>query len=199
VLRLENLTIGYPPAPPLLENVSLSVRGGARIVLTGANGSGKTSLLRVVTGKQNPLAGEARLGGSIRSGYMSQEQESLNPSLSALETIRGAASFSETEARAFLHFFLFSGDAPLRPSGDLSFGERARLQLALLVAQGCNFLILDEPINHLDIPSRTRFEQALAQYEGTVLAVVHDRYFIERFASEIWTVEGGGIRVDSRA
>ncbi|MFH1032032.1 MAG: ABC transporter ATP-binding protein, partial [Chloroflexota bacterium] len=77
---------------------------------------------------------------------------------------------------------------------DLSFGERARLQLALLVAQGCTFLLLDEPINHLDIPSRARFEQALSKYTGTVLAVVHDRYFIEQFATSIWVVEDGRIR-----
>jgi ATP-binding cassette subfamily F protein 3 len=75
----------------------------------------------------------------------------------------------------------------------MSYGERARLELALLVAQGCTFLLLDEPINHLDIPSRARFEQALAKFEGTVLAVVHDRYFIERFASDVWFVENGEI------
>ena len=103
--------------------------------------------------------------------------------------VQRVSSFNQTEARNFLHYFLFSGDDPLRPSGDLSFGERARLQLALLVSRGCTFLLLDEPLNHLDIPSRARFEQALENFEGTVLAVVHDRYFIERFASDIWLVE----------
>jgi len=103
------------------------------------------------------------------------------------------APLGETEARSFLHFFLFEGDDPLRPVSSLSYGERARLALALLVAQGCNFLLLDEPINHLDIPSRTRFEQALSNFDGTVLAVVHDRYFIERFATQVWVVENGGI------
>ena len=93
-----------------------------------------------------------------------------------------------------LHYFLFSGDDPLRPIGQLSYGERSRLMLARLVAQGCNFLLLDEPINHLDIPSRERFEQALSGFEGTVLAVVHDRYFIQRFATELWVLENGGIR-----
>jgi len=89
---------------------------------------------------------------------------------------------------------LFSGDDPLRLASELSFGERSRLELAILVAQGHNFLILDEPINHLDIPSRSQFEQALTQFEGTVLAVVHDRYFIERFASEVWLVEDRKIK-----
>ena len=125
---------------------------------------------------------------------MSQEQELLDHSKTALETIQHAAPLNETEARSFLHFFLFSGDDPLRPIANLSFGERARLALAKLVAEGCNFLLLDEPINHLDIPSRTQFEQALNQFEGTILAVVHDRYFIERFASEVWFVEGKGLQ-----
>jgi ATP-binding cassette subfamily F protein 3 len=92
-----------------------------------------------------------------------------------------------------LHYFLFSGDDPLRPIGQLSYGERARLSLARLVAQGCNFLLLDEPINHLDIPSRSQFEQALTQFEGTVLAVVHDRYFIEQLATDLWQVAEGKI------
>jgi ATP-binding cassette, subfamily F, member 3 len=80
------------------------------------------------------------------------------------------------------------------PAGSLSYGERARLLLALLVARGCNFLLLDEPVNHLDIPSRDRFEQALTTFQGTVLAVVHDRYFIERIPTEVWVVEGGSVR-----
>ncbi len=100
---------------------------------------------------------------------------------------------NETEARSFLHFFLFTGDQPLMPNHLLSYGERARLMLAMLVAQGCNFLILDEPINHLDIPSRTQFEKALTNFEGTALAVVHDRYFIQGFASRIWAVRDGGL------
>lgn len=101
---------------------------------------------------------------------------------------------NETEVRSFLHLFLFTGDDALRLNALLSFGERVRLSLATLVAQGCNFLLLDEPINHLDIPSRTQFEQALAHFQGTVLAVVHDRYFIERFATEVWLVVNGEIQ-----
>ena len=111
-----------------------------------------------------------------------------------LET-RGSRTFAnQTEARSFLAYFLFTGDEPLKPNALLSYGQRARLMLALLVAQGCNCLLLDEPVNHLDIPSRAQFEQALNQFEGAVLAVVHDRYFIERFADEVWWVEGQGIR-----
>ena len=144
-------------------------------------------------GQLPPLTGNVRLGSSVKLGYMAQEQELLDPASTALETIRQAAPLNQTEARSFLHYFLFSGDDPLRPIAQLSYGERARLSLALLVAQGCNFLLLDEPINHLDIPSRSQFEQALTQFEGTVLAVVHDRYFIERFATDVWRVAGDKI------
>jgi len=194
VLTLENLTVGYGQDKPLLQNLNEHIQAGSRIVLTGANGSGKSTLLRTITGQLAPLHGQARLGGSAKLGYMSQEQELLTPTQTALETIQLAAPLNETEARSFLHFFLFTGDDPLHPTANLSFGERARLALAKLVAEGCNFLLLDEPINHLDIPSRTRFEQALNQFEGTILAVVHDRYFIERFASEVWVVEGDGLQ-----
>lgn len=194
VLTLEDAAVGYPGQRPLLAGLNLTVQGGQRIVLTGPNGSGKTTLLRTIAGHVPPLAGRVRLGASVKMGIMTQEQRLLNPGLSALETIQGAAPLNETDARSFLHYFLFSDDEPLKPTAELSFGERARLALALLVAQGCNFLLLDEPINHLDIPSRSRFEEALAQFEGTTLAVVHDRAFIERFASDVWLVEGQGIR-----
>ncbi len=193
VLAMEHLSVGYPGYLPLLEGIDLGIRYGERIVLTGPNGCGKTTLLRTLTGKLEPARGSFRLGPSVRPGYMSQEHEILDPEQSALQAVQRVAPFNETEARSFLHYFLFTGDDPLRPAVHLSYGERARLMLAILVAQGSNFLLMDEPINHLDIPSRSRFEQALANFKGTVLAVVHDRYFIERFASRVWVVEGGKV------
>lgn len=93
-----------------------------------------------------------------------------------------------------MHYYLFSGDDVFTPIRDLSYGERARLALGMLVLRGCNLLLLDEPVNHLDIPSRERFEQALSDFEGTVLAVVHDRYFVQRFATGVWGLAGGTIR-----
>ena len=189
VLITHNLGIGYTPNNPLLENLNLHIRAGQHLVLTGPNGSGKTTLIRTIAGKLHPLAGSLKLGMTVKLGYMSQEQELLSPNLNALQSVQNIASFNETEARNFLHYFLFKGDGALRPISELSFGERARLQLGLLVAQGCTFLLLDEPINHLDILSRARFEEALGNFKGTILAVVHDRYFIERFANEVWNVK----------
>jgi ATP-binding cassette subfamily F protein 3 len=191
VLITEKLSIGYDR--PLLTDLNLNIRAGQRIALTGPNGSGKTTLVRTIAGKLAPLSGSLKLGVTVRMGYMTQEQEMLFPAFNALQTVQSVAPFNETEARNFLHYFLFKGDDALRPTSALSFGERARLQLGLLVAQGCTFLLLDEPINHLDIPSRARFEGALANFKGTILAVVHDRYFIERFATDVWNVRDGKI------
>ena len=186
-LVLDDLAVGYGDNR-LLQELNLHVWQGARLVLVGPNGTGKTTLLRTIAGLLPPLAGRVQLGANVRLGYMAQEQENLDASLDAYTSVRKLAPFSETDTRAFLHQFLFSGDDVFIPAGRLSYGERARLLLACLVAQGCNLLLLDEPINHLDIPSRVRFEQALTNFEGTALVVSHDRYFIEGYASEIWEI-----------
>jgi ATP-binding cassette subfamily F protein 3 len=194
VLSLSNLDVGYAGYPPLLEALNLHIQARRRIAFTGPNGAGKTTLLRTIAGQIPPLSGRFHLGASVHLGYMAQEQELLDPALNAVDTIHHQAVMSETEARSFLHYFLFTGDQALLPSGQLSYGERARLMLAVLVVQGCNLLLLDEPINHLDIPSRSRFEQALVGFDGAILAVVHDRYFIKRFATDIWMVSGNSVQ-----
>jgi ATP-binding cassette subfamily F protein 3 len=192
VLMLEGLAVGYNQ--PLLSSLDLTLRYGERVALIGANGSGKTTLVRTALGRLPPLSGRVRLGASVVPGYYAQEQEVLRPELNALATLQQVSPQSDTDLRNFLHYFLFSGDEVFTPVAKLSFGERARLALAVLVARGCNFLVLDEPINHLDIPSRARFEQALMAFEGTSLVIAHDRYFIEHFATRVWKVEQGTVR-----
>jgi ATP-binding cassette subfamily F protein 3 len=189
VVALEHLTIGYGNLI-LLEDLNLVLRYGQRVALIGPNGSGKTTLLKTILGKIPSISGRLRVGTNVRLGYMAQEQENLDASLNSLQTVQKLISQSETEARSFLSKFLFKGDDVFIPVGSLSYGERSRLSLARLVATGCNLLMLDEPINHLDIPSRSRFEQALKAFEGSVLIVVHDRYFIQGFATHIWEVSG---------
>ena len=179
---------------PLFTDVNLTLCAGERIALVGPNGSGKTTLARIIMGELEPQAGRVRLGSGVKIGYYAQEQENLDPDSTPYEIIRVVAPLNQTEIRSLLHYFLFSGDEVFLPVGSLSFGERARLALARLVAQGCNFLLLDEPINHLDIPSRSRFEQAMSAFPGTVLAIVHDRYFIEHFATGLWAIQQGTIR-----
>lgn len=173
---------------PVLDQIRFSINSGERWGLVGINGSGKTSLIKTITGEIPALGGSFRLGSNVRVGYMTQEQRELNPQWNAMETMRQLVGSNETAMRSFLSKFLFTGDEVFTPISRMSFGERARLSLACLVADGCNFLILDELINHLDIPSRTSFEAALSQFEGTVLAVVHDRFFIQGFASQVWQV-----------
>jgi ATP-binding cassette subfamily F protein 3 len=193
VLILEDVTIGYDGVP-LAREINQVLRAGERVALIGPNGCGKTTLLRVITGELAPLAGEVRLGTNVKLGYYAQEQETLDLESTPLETITRVAAMSETDIRSFLHYFLFTGDEVFVPVKSLSYGERARLVLARLVATGCNFLMLDEPINHLDIPSRAKFEQAMQAFEGTVLAVVHDRYFIRGFATHIWAIHDGTLK-----
>ena len=194
VVVCEDLAVGYA-GQALLREINLTLRYGQRVALIGANGSGKTTLLRTIAGLLPPVSGQARLGTGVRVGLMAQEQEELDARLNALETIRKFSSLNETAEREFLSKFLFKQDDVFTPAGSLSFGERARLSLACLAAQGCNLLLLDEPINHLDLSARSRFEQALKGFEGTILAVVHDRYFIRGFSTAIWAVEGDGVRV----
>ncbi len=148
-------------------------------------------MLRVIGGTLAPDTGSVRLGAGVRVGYFAQEQEGLPLDATPFTLIRAATAISETDARSFLHLFLFAGDSVFASVRSLSYGERARLVLARLVVSGCNFLLLDEPLNHLDIPARQQFESALDQFAGTVLAVAHDRYFIARFAQSLWALHDG--------
>ena len=198
VVYLEGLSIGYEAGKPLLTDLNVAMRAGERVAVLGPNGGGKSTLLKTIIGALPPLAGRVRLGASVRIGYLAQEQETLDPAAHPLSIIQGESGMNETDARSFLHYFLFAGDDVFRPVSNLSFGERARLMLAVLVARGANLLVLDEPINHLDVPSRERFEAALSAFQGSVIAVVHDRYFVDRFATTIWHVAHGALREEIR-
>lgn len=177
----------------LLEDVNFEVAYGERVALVGPNGSGKTTLLKLIAGELQPQTGRIRLGSNVRMGLLAQQHETLDEKRSVLETVLRSRAMSETEARSFLHFFLFAGDSVFRLVGDCSLGERSRLQLALLVLGGCNMLLLDEPLNHLDIDGREHFEQALEAFEGTIIVVSHDRAFLDSFAERRLMVRGGSV------
>ena len=189
-IRVRDLAFAYGGRPRLLEGVSLDVLHGDRIVVTGPNGAGKTTLLRLLDGRLAPGSGAVWRSPNVRMATLSQEMETLDPDLSVLDTVRRARKSTDTDARNFLHLYLFAGDAALRRVGLCSPGERARLQLALAVVRGANVLSLDEPLNHLDIESRVQFEAALTAFEGTVIAVSHDRRFIAGFPKRLVVGEG---------
>jgi ATP-binding cassette subfamily F protein 3 len=193
-LSIDQLSIGYD-RQALLPPFSLGVTQGQRIALVGPNGVGKTTFFKTLLGDVPPVSGLFSFGAGVQVGYLSQEQEMLNPNLSVLATIQGIPGLhNHTEARTFLHRFLFKGDEVFQTVETLSYGQRSRLMLALLVAQHCNFLLLDEPLNHLDITSQEAFEGALSSFEGTILAIAHDRYFVDRFAQIIWHFSQNGVK-----
>ncbi|NDJ37032.1 MAG: ABC-F family ATP-binding cassette domain-containing protein, partial [Chloroflexi bacterium] len=180
--------------PLLLDGVDLLARHADRVALLGPNGSGKSTLFRLITGELAPTAGTLRLGAGIMPGYMPQAQTALPPESTPLDLVRAARPMPESDARTFLHRFTFADDEVFKRIGDLSYGERARLLLAQLVLGGCNCLLLDEPLNHLDLASREAFEGALAAFPGTVIAATHDRAFVDRFATAVWVLDGGRVR-----
>ncbi|HEY9122486.1 MAG TPA: ABC-F family ATP-binding cassette domain-containing protein [Brevefilum sp.] len=199
VLQLDQLCIGYDGIA-LLPPISQTVILGQRIALAGPNGVGKTTLFKTLLKEIPPVGGTFTYGSGVYPGYLSQEQECLDPKLTVLETIQQIQGMgNHTEARSYLHRFLFKGDEVFQAVDTLSYGQRSRLMLALLVAQGCNFLLLDEPLNHLDLASQEAFESALSTFDGTILAIAHDRYFIDRFAQLVWVFSDDGIRVELMA
>ncbi|MEJ7838907.1 MAG: ABC-F family ATP-binding cassette domain-containing protein [Thermomicrobiales bacterium] len=177
----------------VLRGLSLHIRHGDRLAITGPNGSGKTTLLRLLTGELQAESGSVRLGHGVRLGYFAQEQEHLDLERTVIDQARREADLSESDLRTFLHRYLFGGDTVHRHIGDLSYGERARLMLALLALRGTDLLLLDEPLNHLDINARENFEQALEQFEGTIVFVGHDQYAIDRLANQVIELRDGRV------
>ncbi len=201
VISTQRLVVGYGndrrapsqtgEAMALINVSDLELVRGDRVGLLGPNGSGKTTLLRTLIGELAPLGGQAQLGHNVRIGYYSQTHSGLNMDRTILDEIREVSTLSEEGARGFLGRFLFSGDDVFKSIGVLSGGERSRVALAKLTLQGSNFMVLDEPTNHLDLQSRQFLEEVLGEYEGTLLFVSHDRYFIDRLATKVWAVEQG--------
>ncbi|MEH7463968.1 ABC-F type ribosomal protection protein [Bacillus thuringiensis] len=170
----------------LFQNVELHVRFQERVAIVGRNGTGKTTLLKLLLQEMNPDIGEIRIGSGVKLGYLSQHVQ-VNGKQTVLEMFRDQVAVTEGEARHILARFLFYGPAVFKKVNQLSGGERMRLRLAQLMYQDINFLVLDEPSNHLDIESREVLEEALEQYNGTILAVSHDRYFLNKlFAKTYW-------------
>lgn len=193
VLQTEDLAIGYEADQALSSNIQLDLRKGDAVALIGPNGIGKSTLLKTIVGKLEPLAGSVKYGTKVDIGYYDQEQESLNPSKSVLNEVwDDHPLMTEESIRTFLGSFLFSGDDVEKSISSLSGGERARVSLAKLALNHDNFLVLDEPTNHLDIDSKEVLENALIDFHGTLLFVSHDRYFINRLATKVLEIGPGG-------
>ena len=190
VLRANDITIGYP-GNPLFSAKEIELRRGECAVLVGPNGTGKTTFLKVLLEQMQPLKGKIQLGASLKIGYFAQAQDQLAGDHSVMdELVRHKPMQAET-ARNYLAPYLFRGEDVFKPLYTLSGGERARLALVILSLDGANFLLLDEPTNHLDIPAREALQEVLENYSGTILLVSHDRYLIDRLATQIWDLRDG--------
>ena len=198
VLSTTEMDIGYmdPDGPArFIHTPELEIERGERIGLLGPNGSGKTTLLKTLMNVLPPLKGEFQLGTNVKPGYYAQSHEQLRGKGlgTPLSAILDTGPMNEEYARTYLGRFLFSGDDVYKEINSLSGGERSRLALAVLLLERANFLILDEPTNHLDIHARETLETMLTEFDGTILFVSHDRYFMDRIATSLWIVEDGTI------
>jgi len=192
VLEFENVTKEFSHRK-VLNELAFLIRHGERVGLIGANGAGKSVMLRLILGKEQPTLGEIKIGPSVTVGYYAQEHETLDFDQSVLDTVRLFGNMSEGRAVSLLTRYLFTYQQATQKVGSLSGGERSRLQLALLVLSGANFLLLDEPTNNLDIASAEVLENALEEFNGTVLVISHDRYFLDRTVSRIFELKDSKI------
>ncbi len=194
VLQAEGLEKSYGERI-LFRDVKMHIRAGERIALIGDNGTGKTTLLRCLTGEEKPDRGYIRWGTGVDIGYYDQHQAGLHGQKTVLDEVWDRfPRMEQYEVRGALGMFLFTGDDVFAPVSTLSGGEKGRVALTELMLRKDNVLLLDEPTNHLDMDSREVLEEALADYPGTILAVSHDRYFINRFAEKVFVLEEEGIR-----
>jgi ATP-binding cassette, subfamily F, member 3 len=193
VLAATDLAIGYDQ--PLMSGLSFQIERGEHIALLGPNGMGKSTLLKTIAGKLQPLAGNLKWGVQVELDYYDQEQKELHPDKQVIDELwDDYPNLDQTTIRSYLGQFLFSGDDVFKPVGALSGGEKARLSLCKRLLNQANFLLMDEPTNHLDMVSKERLEEALEDYPGTLLFVSHDRYFINRLATRIWELTPDGMK-----
>ncbi|MBI5563344.1 MAG: ABC-F family ATP-binding cassette domain-containing protein [Chloroflexi bacterium] len=196
VLRARHLVIGYQDdRKPLLECDQLYLYRNQRVAIWGPNGAGKSTFLKTALGQIPPLKGEIELGASVKVGYYAQAHEMLNPDDSMLNAILKVQNMPVSKARGLLGSYLFSGDMIDKRISDLSGGERGRVALAVLALQGANVLLLDEPTNHLDLDSQEVLQDVLADFDGTLLLVTHDRYLVDALATHVWAIEDNRIVV----
>ena len=194
VLRTQDLQVGYPGVP-LFESEDIELHRLECAGLIGPNGVGKTTFLRTILEEIPPLKGTVELGASLKVGYFAQTREALQPQNTVLDEFLCHQPMPISEARNLLARYLFRGDEVYNQVSVLSGGEQARLALAILSLQEANFLLLDEPTNHLDIPAQETLQEALELFGGTILLVSHDRYLINRLASQIWDLRNGRLNV----
>jgi ATP-binding cassette subfamily F protein 3 len=199
VLEIKNLDMYFSSGGSFEDKImftglDLQIWHGERVGLVGPNGAGKSLLFRIILGQEIPTGGEIIIGPSVETGYYAQEHETLDYERTLIDTVRYATACSESDAVAMLGRFLFTYDQAGEPIASLSGGERSRLQMLLLTLSGPNFLLLDEPTNNLDITSAEVLEDALEDFEGTLLVISHDRYFLDRVVTRIVELQDGGLR-----
>ena len=195
VMRVNEVKLGYDLTNILAEHVNIDVDKQHAVALVGPNGIGKSTLIKTILGKLPLIAGTIKMGANVEVGYYDQEQQTLDPKKSVLNTIWDEhPTMPERDVRSILGSFMFSGESVDKLVSALSGGERARLLLTKLSLQHANFLILDEPTNHLDIDSREVLETALNEFNGTIFFVSHDRYFINAVATEVVELSPNGTR-----
>jgi ATP-binding cassette subfamily F protein 3 len=196
VLNIRGLGFNYPGAKKLIDGIDFTVRRSDKLFIVGPNGCGKSTLIKLLLGRLLPTDGYIEHGYNVNIGYYDQENQNLTTQSTVLDELWNAyPSLTETEVRNTLALFRFIGEDVYKLVGELSGGERARLTLSKLILKPTNLLVLDEPTNHLDIDSREALEGALEEYEGTIVIVSHDRYFIEKLSTrliDMLPVELGG-------